>query len=534
MHVNAGKTKNGVDIPHVDLWNIAMFVPCSGDGWTDSIKAYRAYDVAKYLIDFMTDGTVGFRSTVLDINGEFEGVFLTKGLLLRDVVNLDISLKFTWESFLRNIQNLCNLSFKIDSTGAIPVFVLEKTVDLFEDSVLFTLDNVYSILRKNDTARNYAFVELGSDDNIESLGCEDTIDGSLAYPDQINLVGPKKEQYAVTGTCNLDTSLDLTIDWVISSNVIENILLYADTGYDDNIILLDCENLNDAFPNSAGAILGDVFGVTPPVFYNVRFYNDKVAQRHFGAIPSSLVKYLYGPDTGLRARNTGTEVLTIPGVAISPVNILREKVAFGDDFTPPYFDTNNDFGNGTTPGNLIDQIDSCFTAPVTDMHKFRITYDQPFMNTIFTGTNVIWRFQRYQNDGVTLIATHEKSRILPTITPHYNVKEDSPYIFLNAGDKVYFDLEYFGQASPRNFRLELIATGLQGGTFEAFNPEEYIADLIEFKCPLSMSQFYEMRLNPTKKITVSDGENTFTGWIHLVKHERQNGMASITLNTATG
>lgn len=533
VHVNAGKTKNGVDIPAIQMWTIAMFSPCDGTNWPEDIKAYRAYDVAAYLINFMTDGTVGFRSTVLDLGGEFEGVFLTKGLLIRDNTTPDISIKFKWEGFFQSISRLCDLSFKIDTSGAIPVFVLEKTDDLFENSTVLAFNNVYEILREIDSARNYAFVELGTDDIIESTGCG-SLGGDLAFPDQIDLIGCKKEQYAVTGTCNLDTSLDLTTDWVISSNVIENILLYADTGYDDQIILIDCDGLNDAFPNTAGAIEGDVFGTTPPVYYNTRFYNYQVAQRHLRAIPSTLVKYLNRPEIGFKARNTGAETITIPGVAITPNNILRVKMPFGDDFTAPYFDTNNDYGNGTTPGVLITQANSCFTCPFQDVYRFRVTYDKSFINTIFSGTTVIWRFQRYQNDGVTLIATYEKARVLSTLIPHFDVEEDSPFIFMNIGEKLFVDLEYIGQGSPSNFRFELIATGQQGGTYSIYNPEEYITDRVRFKTPMSMADFYLLKQNPTKKISVSDGKNFISGWLDMIKHQRKTGIADITLITTNG
>lgn len=530
VHVNAGKTKNGVDIPAIQMWTIAMFSPCDGTNWPEDIKAYRAYDVAAYLINFMTDGTVGFSSTALDLGGEYEGVFLTKGLLLRDVNNPDVSLKFKWEDFLRIIRRMCDLSFKIDLSGAIPVFVLEKTDDLFTDSTVLSLDNVYEITRQIDTAKNYAYVDLGTDDVIESTGCGNVL-GDLAFPDQIDLIGCKKEQFAVTGTCNLDTSLDLTIDWVISSNVIENILLYSDTGYDDSVIVIDCDGLNDAFPNTAGAIEGDVFGTTPPVYYNTRFYNYQVATRHLRAIPSTLVKYLNRPDTGFRAEFNGLETITLPATVVSGATVRMFPWPFGDDFTAPNFDTNNDYGNGTTPGATVSQINSRFDAPFQDVYKFEVgmSLQVPTHQTIRV------TYRRFDSSSVA-IADYDATIKNYVAGTYPGEVFQSPLIFLNAGDIVGVQIEWEGTAGgpldPVYFKL--IATGQQGGTYSIYNPEEYNADLVKCKSPMTMAQFYDLKQNPTYKISLSDGENTITGWLETIKHQRQLGIADITLTTTNG
>jgi hypothetical protein len=537
--IGAGKSKNGEDIFIPDLWDIQMFNPCDGvDSNLPKPKAYRAHDVAKYIIKFMSDDQMEFQSTALDLGGEFEGVFLTKGLLMTDPSTDDKGVIFKWEDFLRNICNLCNLSWRVKKISGVWTFILEKTDDTFTNSVSANFSNVSRIIRAIDTTRNYAAVELGTDDVIDSLGCGVLGGAEPAFPDQINLLGPKREQFAVTGTCNIDSILDLTSDWVVSSNVIENIYFNGDTGYESDIILIHSDTL-DADNLTAEAIKGDVFGTSPPVFYNIAFYNDKVVSRHLSGIPSSLVKYLLTAQTGFLASYTGSPTVPVPSVVVP---ITQERLVtpfpFDNDYTPPNYDLNNDYGNGTPQGSPVSQNNSCYVAPELNTYKFRCVFNLQAINNPMPlpANEVTVTFQR--RDSFNVLIEERDVPFTLAIGPQVRVTADSPYIFMNAGDKLFINLlrsynvyVYNVNAQGERCTFELIGTGTTGGVYEVYNPKDYIADLFRFSVPMSMAEFRTIQQNITDEITADDGNNQVRGWIDTISYDRHTNLAEITLIT---
>lgn len=525
--LNAGKSKNGFAITAPKEWLVSMFDPCSGSPTLlPRPKVYRFHDVVKYMIDFMSDGTVGFRSTVLDIGGEFEGVALTKGILIRSPGEIDKSILVRFDVAIRNIQNLCNLSFTIENNGTGPVFVLEKTADTYVNATLLTFENVYQIERFVDQERNYAAVELGSEETMPSTGCGSGI-GDPAFPDQINLLGPKREQFAVTGTCNIDMVKDLTCSWILSSNLIEQTHINGGETWDNQIFVIDCENL-DVNALTCDAIQGDVFGTSSPVFYNNRFYNNKVAERHLRGIPATLVKYLNVPETAFKAFKTGLEIQSAASI--------WNPIPFGDDFTGTNNDLNNDWGNGTTPGVLINQANSRYTASAQNLYKFKLTCNVLCNNSssVVPTMNIIYQLFDTTN---TLLSTY--AVIKPFTVGFYTSQEFvSPFIFMSAGDYITVRASWTtGQglieAPQIPISLELVASGHQGGEFQIYNPEEYIADSYSFSVPMSLSQFTNIRNNPTSKIGFNDGKNVGEGWIDSVKFKKATGMAEFKLISTT-
>jgi hypothetical protein len=530
--INAGKTKNGEAIAPLSLYRIQMFNPCDGvDSNLPKPKAYRAFDIGDYILQFMSDGLIRLESSVLDIGGEFEGMFLTKSLLMTDPSNTDQGILFKWEEWIYNVRKIGALSWRIVSRPTGLVFLLEKTTDTFTNSVSLNFSTVNEIKRKIDSVRNYAAVELGTDNVIDSLGCGALGGGEPAFPDQINLIGCKREQFAVTGVCNINSILDLTTDWIISSNVIEEIYFNGDEGYSDKVILLDCTSLNPS-TLTASAVKHDVFGNTLPVFYNATYFNRQIAERNLSGIPATLVKYLNAPETGFKAAHTGTEVITIPATVINSVEWVWLPYPFGDDFTGTNYDLNNDWGNGTTPGVLITQANSCYTSPFQNVYKFKFTTDLQLVMPNFLGTILRVTWKRYDS-GLTLLADYPAEVIIPTNGPTTGIEIISPLIFLEATDKVFIQLNYAGSHRPKMpTTMELIATGTQGGTFEVYNQENYIADQLVITCPMSFAEFKQVEARVTEKISADDGKNQVSGWIDNITYNRHTNMAEIILLTA--
>ena len=64
--LNTGKSKNGEDITVATEYEVEFFKPSDGTYYATKRKGVFIYDAFRYLIDFMTDGLVGFESDYLD------------------------------------------------------------------------------------------------------------------------------------------------------------------------------------------------------------------------------------------------------------------------------------------------------------------------------------------------------------------------------------------------------------------------------------------------------------------------------------
>jgi len=67
-YLDTGKSKSGSDIPAATYYDIQVFSPQDAGYLADTRRLIFLYDAFKFLVDFMTDGRVGFESEYLDYN----------------------------------------------------------------------------------------------------------------------------------------------------------------------------------------------------------------------------------------------------------------------------------------------------------------------------------------------------------------------------------------------------------------------------------------------------------------------------------
>lgn len=514
---SVGKSKNGADITPVPTWSVAMFNPCTGAYSGDDAKAFRIYDLFRYAIEFMSDGLVGFRSTVFDIGGEFEGMTLTTGRMLK--ANPEAIMKLTFDDLLKEVDKRLYIGLKVDTSGSNPVIVIEKNEDLFTDTTILQIENVGDLIEKISQDKNYAAITFGSGATIESLGCPGNEIG--AFPDGIDFIGCKDEEFIVLGQCNVDKKLDLKSNWIVSSNVIEAINLFGDDTYEDEIIWL-CVNSLNPITFECDATGTDVFGTTLPVFYNAELFNDKVAGRRLGGIPNSIVQYFSQEQIGFKAAyNQGYAF----GVNNGTVSTPNSPVWFNDDFTAPNFDSSNVYGNGTTQGTTVTKANSRFTATINSAVKFRV-----FIEEFYCPDPALMR---------VFIAVYNSSNVLKykafeDFSSEYPQSADwfTPYIYMEATD--YAIVEIQGGIFVNYDKLlewSLVSALSSGGQFAEFDPADYLNNTVKVKAPLSLSDWNILKENSTGKISLSDGENTISGWIENIKYSHSQNMADITLIT---
>lgn len=517
----SNKTKNGLDIAVAPIYTIDMHDTCSGASSGIESHAMRVFDCLTHIIGFVSDNTVGFRSSLFDIGGEWEGLFLTTGLYLQQ--NSEARMEYQWDVFISELDKKCNLGFYIDESSGQPVLVLEKYTDLFTAATSLTLNLVYELSEKSDQQKNFSSVKFGSGATIDSQGCSA---GEPAFPDQIDFVGCKDEEFIVLGNCNINRALDLKGSWIVSSNVIEECVFSGSTDYDEDVIFLHCDNV-DSTLFTAISIASDVFASGFVQFYNAALYNDQVSERYIGGIPNTIVQYFGSNSTPtsstFKAVYNLASALDNNGTAIA----VNSPTRFNDDYTAPYNDPSNNYGNGTAQGVVVTKANSRFTAPLNSSYKFRFYAEEYYVP--LSMSPIIIYFSVYDAANV-LKYSHPEA--FPMVTMPSSGEVITPYIPMNATDYCIVEI----QGSPylnfsKIFEFELLSP--LSSTVEEYqhDAESYLNNIIKITAPISYADWKTLEQNPTSKVNANDGKTNVSGHIQSAVYTLSTGIVDLTLVT---
>lgn len=535
-YINVGRSINDVAITECSPVAITMFSPCS-PATEDDRKGYRVFDVMQFLVAYMTDGEMEFASPVLDDGGDFEGLCIASGKQLRDIAELTYINKFSFAKAFENLWKKLNLSFYIDYSGSKPTLIVDYTDNLYSDTQVLELNDVPAIKVKVDVSKIFSAVHFGTSETLEADTQCDDLDGdgltNGAFVDQISFAGCKDETFNVLGKCNIDRTLDLSTDWIVSSNVIQYIYIDAgpggedDDSYDDDIIFIDCEKTGSTTyaaykTNNLG---GDV---TVRAFYNVRLFNFNVAERFFGSIPFPIAEYLGTVDDLFKAKKRSFNDYA-SATFLAPL-VSNEPVHFDNDFTSPYNDVNNHYGNGTVQGNTVSQANSRFTAYASGMYHFRVFIERIVSG--LAGANVTVAVKRY-DAGNTLLSFVNETLITALGLNASNEFLMEP-MYMDATDYCQVDIGY-----PNTVGIDDLDGYLEfecvknpgGGIYHTYDPADYPIINYSFQYPLSNEDKKTIKETPFGKIRVNSGGKTYYGWIQEIKINDTTGMTDFKLIT---
>ena len=511
-----GRSKNDTEIDPCNYYTVDMFNPCTGNYSVEDAFAFRVFDLLEYAINFMTDGRVGFRSSLFDFGGSHSGKMLTTGRYIKN--DPDARMTLTFDKMISEINKKINIGITIDTSGTKPVVVIESFDDLFNDNVILQIENVGDLIEQISQEDNYSSVTFGSGDILVSGGCPANEIG--AFPDEIDFLGCKDEEFIVLGDCNIDRKLELKGNWIVSSNIIENICMAGDDSHEDDIIWLDTETVNSS-NFTAVAVKTDVFGTTLPVFYNADLFNSQVANRHLSGIPNSIAQYFAISTLGFKAAYTQGYVI---GVNNGTVFTPNSPVWFHDDNTSPYNDPSNNYGNGTAQGSPVSKANSRYTCPINTAIKFRI-----FIEEFFCPDPAIMRVFVAVYDSSDTLKYKVFKDFGPTALPE-SVDYITPYIYMKATDYAIVEIQggiFVNYDKLLTFETYSILSA--GGVFAEVNPENYLNNNIKVKVPMTRSDWNALRANKTSKVSVSDGETTLTGHIKDAKYNQASGLCDLIL-----
>lgn len=177
------------------------------------VRGYYTADALRFLVDFMTDGRVGFQSDFFDYNNinnffAFSGVFTGRQLHL---VGND-SLVISWDDLFGDLHRIFNVWFTIEYVGGSPIMRVEP----YEYFVRAGVQQVFEAVSLVET------LDKGKLYNQIQVGCSRE-DRGFIPPQSYKFHWP--ETFTTLNTAKEDNILDLRLrKLIINSNSIKRVL----------------------------------------------------------------------------------------------------------------------------------------------------------------------------------------------------------------------------------------------------------------------------------------------------------------------
>ena len=508
------QTKNLLPMTTATVYNLDVY-GLNNALLSSNVPSYRIFELLRTCITFLTDGSVGFASTLFDIGGDFEGWCVTNGKMLRTVAVAEMT-STTFEKIIKELNARVPIRFTIDDPYGSPVFRIEyESYFRNETSTALIIDNIYEITRKFATEKLYSSIRVGST-------ITDT-DVTLSFPESIRFLGFYDEKYTVVGKCNIDLTLDLSGDWIVSSNVIEDVTTNGNQGYDDNIFLF-ASTLTDA--SNGRTTNSNFLSLDPPLYYyNESLTNQAIINRYLGAFPNNLAAFAGAQGDGIFKAYLGSALAFGTGSVVdNSVNTTNVAVNTGS-----YFD-------GTDR----------FTAAVSGVYDISMFIEADVTSFSGTRADIAMRIRQFDSAGNLINTAIPRSvgggSIFAYFTTGIVSRSLTARIVMNAGD--YLNLSFtkvdsFGTLSSGSLTLNTYwqcdENTVGGGIFAESDYRDYPVNIFEFEYPLTKAQWDAIRNMPEGKILFSMSYTDHRGaYIKEIKYNHMTGVSTFSLiNSAT-
>lgn len=497
-------TKNGEPLTQAPVYEVDFYSVGVNALTKADVPCMRVYDAFKYLVSFMSDNRIGFESTLFDVGGRWEGLCISTGERIRTATPVEW-LQLSFDQLFKEVFNATEQLIMIieNPYGIMPTIRIEYSAYSYANTINLLCANLYEVRSSVEQEKLYSSVTVGS---------STTDDTNLpnAFPELIDFFGFKQEELYITGECNIDNSLDLTGDFIRSSNILDKQLTQQD--WDQEWFIINTELSS----TTSGRTTNDnVFNETPAkYYYNSALRNSEILDRWTGGLPNNLVKYVGTVGTGLFEAISA--VTQSRGVYIALV-------------TPPIQFTSVAFNTG----GYWDGTDT-FTAGITGVYYFDFTGTFTPDAPSTSGQLRVW-IRVYDSANNLKYSVGQTQIINLTGTQTVN---RSYRAVMNATDYAQLNFQYIDPLNPAIETATLDAGAsfactqntIGGAAFNTYDPSLYPVFTYSFDYPITDDDFDVLVANPIGRIGFAmEGQAFRYGWIKEITYNHVSKLANIKL-----
>lgn len=525
------RTKNGEVMTIATTYNLDIYSVGANALVRSNAQAVRVEEAFRVLVAFMTDNQVQFESDTFGIGGEWEGLCVTTGYQLR-TATAEAFPQFSFQQLYSEVKARIPIGLRIVDPYGSPIIKIEALENLYQSNVAYDFTAIDEIVTSVDQNKLYAKVALKTGATDSSV--------TLPFPEEIDFFGWKEEEFFITGQCNLDTTLELNNNWILSSNVIQS-TVQGDQGQDSDLFLID-STLTSA---TDGRTTNTDFLQVTKYFYNERLTNANTIIRYIGFVPNSIASYL-------STQGSGTFRAYLP----TDINHTATVAPDNDDYNPlalsaESFDVSGSYNTTTYR----------FIAPSAGVYTFNsnifleangsgvgtaVAYFQAYMR-IFTSAGVLLPIGE-SFGGVTYGVRMFTPNTFLSGVPWVGIGVGGSYNFtgsaqvvLRQGDQVLMrfskvgttgDIDYTIQSGMNTTYFECNSNTLGGGVFQTGEPSNYPALIHEFTYPVAGNDFQSIIENNASLTTFAqEGQRIRYAWIKEVVYNLAKHTATVKLLT---
>lgn len=497
---DAGKDKNGNSITQATTYNMDVYSISANTLLFNNVPAVRVEEAFRYLVDFMSEGQLGFVSDTFGVGGEFEGLCIVSGERLRTVSATAFPI-FSFEQLVKEINCRIPIVIAIEKTINTVQMRVESWEYFNQTSTTFTFDDVNEIRSRFETTKLYSVLKMG--------GPVDT--SILIFPEGLPFFGMKDEEFGVLGICNIDNVLDLSYQWISSNNIIYQVTVNGDQNYDSDIFVFDT-TLTDA--TNGRTTNSNYLGFASPLYhYNERLTNYNITTRYFEKVPNSIAAYFDATGNGtFKAYSTYAATIIVPGTinAFPFTNVVSNI------------------------GSFYDGTDT-FTATDLGVYNFFVNLDVNIAN-VNTGI-VMGLYMRQFNSSNVLIGEHFIDTVNATANGIWNLSGTVSTV-MSVGDYMNVKWTIISAVAPISLTFsnssywECTSTSLDGGLMQTYNPDDYPVRIHEFDYPLTQAEYESIIASPYGFVRFAmTGQQYRKGYLKELQYDHITGIASVKVIT---
>lgn len=532
--MDGGKTKNNLDITDTEVYDVGMY-SVGANTLVRTVECCRVEEAFRYLIDFMTDNTVSFVSQTFGAGGTWEGLALTTGERMRgSAVSLT---EGRWEPFsfltlFTEVNNRVPIILLVENPFTSPVIRIESIDYLYGQGINMIADNVDEVVTSFDTDKLYALVKFGSPTDDTNI---------LDFPEQIDYYGYKEEEFHLLGKCNLDRTLDLSSDWIVSSNLIQRMIDKNHQDFDNDIVLIDTIYTSDTVGRSTN---DNFLGVLPARYhYNARLNNEQISTRYVEDLSAQIAAYYINSKEGqIYVYSSSALAHTVGTNNEDFQNFLNlEAYDYGNFYdTTTYRYTANQAMQATIEAQITISFG---TATLQEANIFRWTIEHynssnVLINDYFIGnSNATYSGLQYLQAGypsgtviskkLNLSVNMANGDYLKMRIKSWPLTNGGPGVGAIIGTQLYTILNNASQTY-----LKVLSTSITGGIFMDIDPDDIKVQKHKFTYPIQQGTFDTILNNPVKRIGFGMASQAFRyGWIDELKYNHSTNIAEFTLTT---